>query len=152
ALFPPLSTKNSSTMMYESTSHLIRDIGFIHLHVHTSYSLREGALTIGTLAKRARADKMPALAITDTNALFGALEFSEKMAKDGIQPIIGMHLLVEFGDGALMGGRTAPHLPLGRGGLILLAQTEVGYLNLMHLASCAWLDPAPGEGPYIPIT
>ena len=59
---------------------ICRDVGFVHLHVHSSYSLREGALTIGKLAKLAVADEMPALAITDTNNLFGALEFSEKLA------------------------------------------------------------------------
>ena len=66
---------------------LIRDVGFIHLHVHTSFSLREGALSIARLGKMAAADAMPALAITDTNNLFGALEFSEKLSKDGIQPM-----------------------------------------------------------------
>ena len=58
---------------------IIKSVGFVHLHVHSSYSLREGALTIETLAKLAKADQMPALAITDTNNLFGALEFSEKL-------------------------------------------------------------------------
>jgi DNA polymerase III alpha subunit len=70
-------------------SDLVKSVGFVHLHVHSAYSLREGALTIEQLAKRAKADDMPALAITDTNNLFGALEFSEKLAKEGIQPIVG---------------------------------------------------------------
>ena len=70
----------------------------MHLHVHSAYSLREGALTIETLAKLAQADAMPALAITDTNNLFGALEFSEKLAKSGVQPIIGAQTTVDFGD------------------------------------------------------
>ncbi len=56
---------------------LVKSVGFVHLHVHSAYSLREGALTIETLAKLAKADEMPALAITDANNLFGALEFSE---------------------------------------------------------------------------
>ena len=72
----------------------------MHLHVHSAYSLREGALTIETLAKLAKADTMPALAITDTNNLFGALEFSEKLAKAGIQPIIGAQSTVDFADAA----------------------------------------------------
>ncbi|MFZ0730431.1 MAG: PHP domain-containing protein, partial [Methylovirgula sp.] len=72
---------------------------FVHLHVHSSFSLREGALSIGKLAKLAVADGMPALAITDTNNLFGALEFSEKLAKEGVQPIIGIELAIDFGDG-----------------------------------------------------
>ncbi len=79
--------------------------GFVHLHVHSSYSLREGAMSIGKLASFAGADAMPALAITDTNNLFGALEFSEKLAKAGIQPIIGIQLCVDFGDGAQLSAR-----------------------------------------------
>ena len=56
------------------------DAPFVHLHVHSSYSLLEGALTIGTLAELAKADRQPALALTDTDNMFGALEFSEKLA------------------------------------------------------------------------
>ena len=73
--------------------------GFVHLHVHSSYSLREGAIPIGKLITFASADAQPALAVTDTNNLFGALEFSEKVAKAGLQPIIGIQLDIGFGDG-----------------------------------------------------
>ena len=66
--------------------------GFVHLHVHSSYSLLEGALTIARLAELAKKDRQPALALTDTDNMFGALEFSEKMASAGIQPIIGCAL------------------------------------------------------------
>ena len=52
----------------------IEDVGFVHLHVHTAFSLREGALTIGKLIDFGKADQMPAMAITDANNLFGALE------------------------------------------------------------------------------
>ena len=65
------------------------DPGFVHLHVHSSYSLLEGALPIARLAELAKADRQPALALTDTDNMFGALEFSDKMAGYGIQPIIG---------------------------------------------------------------
>ena len=78
----------------------LKAVGFVHLHVHSAYSLREGALTVETLAKLAKADAMPALAITDTNNLFGALEFSEKLAKSGVQPIIGAQVTVDFADAA----------------------------------------------------
>ncbi|MFY8151622.1 MAG: PHP domain-containing protein, partial [Hyphomicrobiales bacterium] len=54
-------------------SRVLSDVGFVHLHVHSSYSLLEGALMVGTLAKMAAADGQPALALTDTNNLFGAL-------------------------------------------------------------------------------
>ena len=72
--------------------------GFVHLHVHSSYSLLEGALPIARLAELAKADRQPALALTDTDNMFGALEFSDKMAGAGVQPIIGCALAVDFGD------------------------------------------------------
>src|SRR5271170_6191187 len=72
--------------------------GFVHLHVHSSYSLLEGALTIARLAELAKKDRQPALALTDTDNMFGALEFSEKMASVGIQPIIGCAIAVDFAD------------------------------------------------------
>jgi len=120
--------------------------GFVHLHLHTSYSLREGALTIPKLAKLALADAMPALAITDTNNLFGALEFSEKLAKEGIQPITGLQLTIDFGDGALFGRDLARN---ARGSVVLLVATEAGYTNLMRLASEAYTRPASGDEPHI---
>ena len=69
---------------------------FVHLKVHSAYSLLEGALPIGKLAKLARAHGMPALGLTDTNNLFGALEFSEKLAGAGMQPIVGVALAIDF--------------------------------------------------------
>src|SRR6266545_6287664 len=72
--------------------------GFVHLHVHSSYSLLEGALKVAQLAELAKADRQPALALTDTDNMFGALEFSDKMAAVGIQPIIGCALAVDFAD------------------------------------------------------
>ena len=71
--------------------------GFVHLHVHSSYSLLEGALTIARLAELAKADRQPALALTDTDNMFGALEFSDKMAGAGIQPIVGCALAMVTG-------------------------------------------------------
>ncbi|WP_210215276.1 DNA polymerase III subunit alpha [Lichenihabitans psoromatis] len=122
--------------------------GFVHLHVHSSFSLREGALTIGKLAKLAAQDRMPALAITDSNNLFGALEFSEKLSKEGIQPIVGLQIVVDFGDGAAVAGRFDV-AKAGRGAIVLLGATEVGYANLMRIASRAYLDPTPGEPPHV---
>src|ERR1700755_2211756 len=69
---------------------------FVHLHLHSAYSLLEGALPVKALAKLAAADAQPALAITDRNNLFGALEFSEALAAEGIQPIIGCSINVAF--------------------------------------------------------
>src|SRR5947208_2844905 len=72
------------------------DPGFVHLHVHSSYSLLEGALTIARLCELAKADRQPALALTDTDNMFGALQFSAKMAGSGIQPIVGCAVAVDF--------------------------------------------------------
>lgn len=117
------------------------EVGFVHLHVHSSYSLLEGAIQVGALAKLAAADGQPAMALTDTNNLFGALEFSEKLASTGIQPIAGVQLSVDFADEET-GGRkpvqaTTPHL-------VLLAMTEAGYGNLMKLVTQACLVAGAG--------
>src|SRR5476651_475744 len=71
---------------------------FVHLKVHSAYSLLEGALPISKLAKLTSAYGYPALALTDTNNLFGALEFSDKLAEAGVQPIIGVAIDVDFGE------------------------------------------------------
>ncbi|MEL7430569.1 MAG: PHP domain-containing protein, partial [Pseudomonadota bacterium] len=68
--------------------------GFVHLHAHSAFSLLEGALPLKNLLDLAKADNQPALAVTDRNNLFGALEFSEKAAKEGIQPIMGCKLAI----------------------------------------------------------
>ena len=121
---------------------------FVHLHVHSSFSLREGAMGIGKLITFAASDAQPALAITDTNNLFGALEFSEKVAKAGLQPIIGIQLAIDFGDGATLASRGAED-GAGRAPIVLLAKDGTGYGNLMHLASRAFLDPGAGEPPHV---
>ena len=130
-------------------SSVIKAVGFVHLHVHSAYSLREGALTIETLAKLAQADAMPALAITDTNNLFGALEFSEKLAKSGVQPIIGAQTTVDFGDAAPSFWRGVER-DNARAPIVLLAQSETGYGNLMRLVSALWLDPKDGDDAHLP--
>ena len=122
-------------------------VGFVHLHVHSSYSLREGAIGIGKLAKLAAADKMPALAIADTNNLFGALEFSEKIAKDGHAADRRLQIALDFGDGAAMAPR-GEESGAGRASSCSSPATS-RLLNLMHIASRAWLDPAPGDTPHV---
>ena len=69
---------------------------FIHLRLHSAYSLLEGAIRIKELPKLCKADGMPAVALTDTGNLFGALEFSEVMADAGIQPITGCTLPIRL--------------------------------------------------------
>ncbi len=121
------------------------DPGFVHLHVHSSYSLLEGALTIARLAELAKKDRQPALALTDTDNMFGALEFSEKMAGAGIQPIIGCALGVDFADQDNRGGAVGESWPR----IVLLAARENGYRSLLRLCSRAYLDTAPTDRPHI---
>src|ERR1700694_3206505 len=123
------------------------ELGFVHLHVHSSYSLLEGALTIARLAELAKADRQPALALTDTDNMFGALEFSDKMAGAGIQPIVGCALAVDFGDQDAnpRAGGTMPARPR----IVLLAARETGYRSLMRLNSRAFLETPPNEPPHI---
>jgi DNA polymerase-3 subunit alpha len=120
-------------------------IDFVHLHVHSSFSLLEGALTIARLAELAKADHQPALALTDTDNMFGALEFSEKLAGSGIQPIIGCALAIDFGDSD-HGPRNVNATP-ERSRIVLLAQRQEGYRSLMRLNSRAFLDTPANEPP-----
>ena len=131
-------------------SSVIKAVGFVHLHVHSAYSLREGALTIETLGKLAQADAMPALAITDTNNLFGALEFSEKLAKSGVQPIVGAQVTIDFADATPAFWRGVER-DNARAPVVLLAQNETGYGCLMRLVSALWLDPKDGDDAHLPL-
>src|SRR5690242_11040735 len=101
---------------------------FVHLRVHTAYSLLEGAIKIPDLAKLCVKKQMPAVAITDTRNLFGALEFSDKMSSSGVQPIIGCQLgLVREGGNNV--GRGQP-LNAEPDKLVLLTQNDEGWRNL----------------------
>src|SRR3954468_10555903 len=126
------------------------DPGFVHLHVHSSYSLLQGAMTIGRLAELAKYDRQPALALTDTDNMFGALEFSEKMTGVGIQPIVGCALAVDFGDQeARTGAGGGGGQPAERPRVVLLAAREDGYRSLMRLNSRAFLETPPTEPPHL---
>ena len=120
-------------------------LDFVHLHVHSSYSLLEGALTIARLAELAKADRQAALALTDTDNMFGVLEFSEKLSGAGVQPIVGCALAVDFGDSD-HGARNA-NAPAPRERIVLLAAREGGYRSLMRLCSRAFLDTPSHEPP-----
>src|SRR5271166_113743 len=122
--------------------------GFVHLHTHSSYSLLEGAMTIVRLAELAKSDRQPALALTDTDNLFGALEFSDKLATAGVQPIVGCALAVDFADQEA-GPRNGNGPPPKRPRIVLLAAREGGYRSLLRLNSRAFLDSAPGEQPHL---
>lgn len=106
---------------------------FVHLHTHSAYSLAEGAIKIKDLLRLCQNEKMPAVAVTDTGNLFGALEFAGAAAKSGIQPIIGCQV------------------QLGVEGhqIVLLAQSDAGYRNLCALVSKAHLEVEPPALPHI---
>ncbi|MCZ8314623.1 DNA polymerase III subunit alpha [Phreatobacter sp.] len=117
---------------------------FVHLRVHSSFSLLEGALSVGKLAKLAGHDRMPAVAITDTNNLFAALEFSEKLKGEGIQPIVGLTLGLDCGDRAVDPRRS--NLQAVKPRIAVLAASEEGYRNLMALTTRAFMDsPDPAD-------
>jgi DNA polymerase-3 subunit alpha len=122
------------------------DPGFIHLHVHSSYSLLEGAISIGKLADLAKADGQPAMALTDTGNLFGALEFSEKMAGSGIQPIAGASLALDLPEPP---GPRGVVLKARKPRIVLLAKDETGWRNLMRLVSRSFLETASEDEPRI---
>jgi len=111
---------------------------FIHLRVHSAYSLSAGAIKIKELAALCRANRMPAVAITDTGNLFGALEFATICAEAGIQPIIGCEIALapRDKDEPARNGRAAGEPER----LVLLVQDEAGYGNLLRLVSHSYLD------------
>ena len=106
---------------------------FVHLRLHTAYSLAESTLRIKNLARLVAEDKQPAAAITDTNNMFGALEFSQAMTNLGVQPIMGAQLNINDSQGT--------------GEVVLLAQNETGYVNLSHLLSDALLNSEANTDP-----
>ncbi len=122
--------------------------GFVHLHVHSAYSLLQGAMTIKRLGELAKADHQPALALTDTDNMFGALEFSDKMAASGIQPIVGCAISVDFGDHDPNSRNATLSAPAR---IVLLAMREAGYRSLMRLNSRAFLETPVNEAPHIKI-
>ncbi|QQG35328.1 MAG: DNA polymerase III subunit alpha [Micavibrio aeruginosavorus] len=106
---------------------------FIHLHTHSAYSLAEGAIKTKAIIKLCQQFDMPAVAVTDTGNLFGALEFAMEAAKGGLQPILGCQI----------------QLGLEGHQLVLLAQTEAGYRNLCILVSRSFMEAGSNEQPHI---
>src|SRR5580658_5109490 len=111
---------------------------FVHLHLHTEYSLLDGACRLDRLMEKAHALQFPALAITDHGVLYGAIDFYQQAREKGIKPIIGCEVYVAPGSRlekkASSGGRDAYH-HLG-----LLAKDETGYRNLVKMATLAQLE------------
>ncbi len=115
--------------------------GFVHLRVHSAYSLLEGALPLKKILSLAAADGQPAIAITDTNNLFVALEFAQKAVGEGLQPIIGCQVSIDMGhvrDNEKRNGDLEK-----KPSIVLLASNEAGYSRLVELVSRAYLE---GEG------
>ncbi len=108
---------------------------FVHLHVHTQYSLLDGAIRLDDLIRRSLEFKMGAVAVTDHGAMFGALEFYEKAKKAGIKPLIGCEFYIAEGSRFTRDHRAGHNFHL-----VLLAMNRAGYLNLMKLATKAQLE------------
>ncbi|MGQ0457756.1 MAG: DNA polymerase III subunit alpha [Hyphomicrobium sp.] len=127
---------------------------FVHLKVHSAYSLLEGALPIAKLAKLAAGYQFPAIALTDTNNLFGALEFSDKLWAEGVQPIIGCSIDVDFGDKRepaspmLRAGSNEPRAQ-SAGRIALMAMNAAGYANLMRLSKSLYFEAAADEPAHV---
>ncbi len=109
---------------------------FVHLRVHSAYSLSQGAIRVADIAALAQAERMPAVAITDTGNLFGALEFSQVCAGRGVQPILGCQVALQARD-AKLGADAEP--------LVVLAQDARGLDNLQRLSSLGFLHGDPAD-------
>ena len=114
--------------------------GFVHLRNHSSYSLSEGAIKADKIAQLARDAAMPAVAITDTGNLFGALEFSQACSARGVQPIIGCQISLTRTDNPLLAADP----------VVLLAQDAAGLQNLQALSSLGFIQSDPAA-PQIPL-
>ncbi len=109
---------------------------FVHLHLHTEYSLLDGACRVDELMKQARALGMPALAVTEHGNMFSAVVFHDAAKKHGIRPILGCEVYVAPGDRRTRSGtpgETANHL-------VLLAETNEGFHNLVKLVSAGYTE------------
>jgi DNA polymerase III subunit alpha len=120
---------------------------FVHLRVHTAYSLSAGAIPIKQLVSMCQAERMPAVAVTDTGNLFGALEVATTCTAAGIQPIIGCEIALER-NGAAEGGK--PERGFSEPDrIVLLVQNETGYRNLLELVSRSYLAGEASTEPAI---
>jgi len=114
---------------------------FTHLHLHTQYSLLDGAIKLGPLMERAAALGMPAVAMTDHGNLFGAIEFYEKARAAGVKPILGCETYIAAGSRFEKVGRERDENGFDAiNHLLLLAMDETGYRNLVTLVSKGYLE------------
>jgi DNA polymerase-3 subunit alpha len=119
---------------------------FVHLRVKSPYSLLEGAVRPKELAKLCRENRMPAVAVTDTNNLFGVYEIADTLAKSGVQPIVGVTLSVDL---ATPSSSSNPTQQRTHPSVVLLVKNDAGYVHLSKLISSAYLDVGPGELPHV---
>ena len=110
---------------------------FVHLHLHTNYSLLDGACRIHELIKKAVELKFPALAMTDHGNLFGAIEFYDACMKGGVKPIVGVETYVAPKSRV---DRTGSGIRESNAHLVLLARDEEGYANLIQLITIGYLE------------
>ncbi|MEQ8398583.1 DNA polymerase III subunit alpha [Thalassobaculum sp.] len=123
---------------------------FIHLRVHSVYSLAEGAIHAKQLVKLAKQNNMPAVSMTDSGNLFGALEFSVAAAGERVQPIVGVQLAVRRpAEPDRRGLRVVAGRDVPPDQLLLLVQSEVGYRNLMGIVSRAYMETSGEEEPQV---
>ncbi len=122
--------------------------GFVHLRVHSAYSLLEGALPLKKILYKAVADAQPAIAITDTNNLFVALEFSQKAMEEGIQPIIGCQLSIDMEDGGEEKRGNQQGL-VRFPSIVLLASDPSGYERMVDIVSRAYLGGDSSQAVHI---
>ena len=114
---------------------------FVHLHLHSQYSLLDGAIKLDPLFQRARALDMPAVALTDHGNLFGAVEFYEKAREAGVKPIVGCEVYVASGSRFEKEKRERDASGFDAiNHLLLLAMNQTGYRNLMYLVSKGYLE------------
>lgn len=108
---------------------------FVHLHVHSEYSLLDGSCRLKELARKAKEEGMPAVAITDHGVLYGAIEFYEACVSEGVKPIIGCEVYVTPEGHTKRGNKNQVLYHL-----ILLAKNEKGYKNLMKLVTVSHIE------------
>ena len=118
--------------------------GFVHLRVRSSCSLLESVVRHDALVKRCRAEGMPAVAVTDTANLFGAMQFCAAARKAGVQPIVGALLPLAPPEPA-PAARAAPGRQADPEHVALLVKDAQGYANLLRLMSDAYVDAEPGS-------
>lgn len=123
---------------------------FIHLHVHSQYSLLEGAMKVQKLVDACVAQNMPAIALTDTNNLFGGMDISYACAKAGVQPILGTQLLLK---------EEMDHAPTAReeinplmDKIVLLVQNDAGYANLLKIFNLYYMGADKQTCPHLTLS